>query len=68
MLGLVCICTALAVFGQPAELTLWSFPEPDPGATDLVIAEDGQIVLAFFTGMAIGRFNPVDHSLVEWAL
>jgi hypothetical protein len=42
-------------------------PEPDRGATDLVIAEDRQIVLAFFTGMAIGRFNPVDHSLVEWA-
>jgi len=58
----------LAGFAQDASLTMWTFPEPDHGANDLKIADDGTIYLAFYEGMAIGRFDPKDDTLVEWAL
>ncbi len=65
---LVLCGVVMAGSAQDATLTMWTFPEPDRGASDLKVADDGRIYLAFYEGMAIGRFDPTDDTLVEWAV
>lgn len=66
LLGLLCV--AVGVGAQTAELTMWTFPEPDRLPLDLALAPDGGIYMTFFIGESIGMLNPDANTLVEWAL
>ncbi|MFC2095416.1 hypothetical protein ACFLSW_03140 [Candidatus Bipolaricaulota bacterium] len=62
------LCVSVWVGAQTAELTMWTFPEPDRLPSDLAISSDGEIYMAFYLGVSIGRLDPEANTLVEWAL
>jgi len=57
----------LLASGEPATLTIWGVPTPDPGLEGIALSPGGKVYFAETSSDKIGRLNPFTNVITEWS-